>query len=75
MALSYQDLPSVKSRNKNQLKKLWQYVFDPAEDDKEAIQQEFQTILAKKKPDNVKNSLKLMFLNFQETQKKPSVCW
>ena len=66
MSLSYQDLPSVKSRNKNQLDKLYQFVFEDDIDDKEAIKQHFQGILAKKKPENVKDALRQMYYNYKE---------
>ena len=41
-SISYQDLPTVKSRNKNQLDKLFQFIFEEDDDDKEAIKQHFQ---------------------------------
>ena len=72
MTYSYQDLPSVKSRKTNQLEKLFQYIFDADEEVKGAIRQEFQTFLGKKKPENVKDLLKQMFFNFEETHKSPS---
>ena len=57
-SISYQDLPTVKSRNKNQLDKLFQFIFKEDDDDKEAIKQHFQGVLARKKPENVKDALK-----------------
>ena len=71
MACSVYDMPSVKSKNEHQLEKLFQYIFDAEEEDKGAILQDFQTLLAKK-IENVKDSSKQMFFNFKETQKNPS---
>ena len=45
---------------------------DADDEDKGAIGQEFQTLLGKKKPENVKDLLKQMFFNFEETHKSPS---
>ena len=73
MSLSYQDLPSVKSLNKNQLDKLYQFVFEDDFNDKEAIKQHFQGNLAKKKPENVKDALRQMYYNQKEICNKPSV--
>ena len=71
-SISYQDLPTVKSRNKNQLNKHFQYIFKEDDDDKEAIKQHFQGVLGRQKPENVKDSLKQLFFNYKEILKKPS---